>query len=225
MTILQNIEWTFDEKEFFKASAIDDDELVYEARRFTQFAVPLLKPKAVYDELFVEDLGENTVTIGGVTFTSAMLRKNLEGIHRVFPFIVTCGNELEGIDLSGFDFLAVFWLDTIKEMAVKQASAYLEEHVSTISGFKKLASMNPGSGNVDLWPIQQQKQLFSLFPHVTEDIGVTLTRSFLMVPNKSISGIFFPSEVNYMNCKYCTRENCPNRRASFKGEEIGLSRR
>jgi hypothetical protein len=179
----------------------------------------------VYDELFVEDLGENTVTIGGVTFTSAMLRKNLEGIHRVFPFIVTCGNELEGIDLSGFDFLAVFWLDTIKEMAVKQASAYLEEHVSTISGFKKLASMNPGSGNVDLWPIQQQKQLFSLFPHVTEDIGVTLTRSFLMVPNKSISGIFFPSEVNYMNCKYCTRENCPNRRASFKGEEIGLSRR
>jgi hypothetical protein len=33
-TALWILEWTFDEKEFFKASAIDDDELVYEARRY-----------------------------------------------------------------------------------------------------------------------------------------------------------------------------------------------
>lgn len=223
MTTLTDIGWNFDEKKFFKAAAIDDPELAEEARRLAERVVPLLKPKAVYGEFFVEALGEKTVTVGGITFTSPTLRKNLEGIHRVFPFIATCGNELEGFDLSGFDFLASFWLDQIKEMALHQASAYLHTRVSEESGFKKLASMNPGSGNLDLWPIQQQKPLFSLFPGVSETIGVRLTPSYLMVPNKSVSGIFFPSEVNFMNCKLCTRENCPNRRAPYNPGLAGTS--
>jgi hypothetical protein len=33
-TALWISEWTFDKKEFFKVSAIDADELVYEARRY-----------------------------------------------------------------------------------------------------------------------------------------------------------------------------------------------
>jgi hypothetical protein len=36
-----------------------------------------------------------------------------------------------------------------------------------------------------------------------------------MLPTKSVSGIFFPTETSYENCQLCPRENCPNRRAEY----------
>ena len=75
--------------------------------------------------------------------------------------------------------------------------------------------MNPGSGDVDIWPIEQQRELFSLFGDVKALIGVTLTDSFLMIPNKTVSGVFYPTEVDFVTCQLCHRERCPNRRAPF----------
>ena len=220
MKVLGNIEWNFDEAKFFAGAKIEEAGLVEEARRFTETFVPLLRPKAVYDEFFIESFGDDSVILGGVTFTSSKLRKNLEGRHRVFPYIVTCGNELEKADLAEFDFLAPYWLDRVKEMALREASAFLRKLITEESKFSKLVSMNPGSGDVGLWPLSQQRQLFSLFPGVTEAIGVVLTKSFLMVPNKSISGILFPSEESYENCEFCVRLNCPNRRAPTREDYL-----
>lgn len=213
MEVLRDIPWKFDEAKFFKSALIEEAGLFEEASGIVEAVVPLLKPKAVFDELFVDERGEDWVKLGGVTFTSAVLKRNLDGIHKVFPFIVTCGTEAEGMDLSGFDFLASYWLDRIKEMALREASAHLRGLLAERSGFRNLASINPGSGEADLWPIRQQTRLFSLFPGVTEAIGVRLTESCLMVPNKSVSGILFPAEVDFVNCQYCTRANCPNRKA------------
>jgi hypothetical protein len=78
--------------------------------------------------------------------------------------------------------------------------------------------MNPGSGDARLWPIGQQRPLFELLGDVEAAIGVRLTPSFLMVPNKSVSGILFPTEVRFESCQLCTRENCPRRRAPYSGE-------
>jgi len=46
-------------------------------------------------------------------------------------------------------------------------------------------------------------------------IGVTLTESMLMIPRKSISGIFFPTERMFFSCQLCPRENCPARESSY----------
>jgi hypothetical protein len=75
--------------------------------------------------------------------------------------------------------------------------------------------MNPGSGDANVWPIEQQKELFSLFGDVENLIGVRLTDSFLMVPNKSVSGICFPTEINFQSCQLCHRMNCNGRKAPF----------
>ena len=56
---------------------------------------PHIKPKAVYIESYIEARGEDTVTIDRVTFTSRVLRANLESVERVFPFITTCGREID----------------------------------------------------------------------------------------------------------------------------------
>jgi hypothetical protein len=36
-----------------------------------------------------------------------------------------------------------------------------------------------------------------------------------MVPNKSVSGLLYPSEDGFQSCQLCHREGCPNRRAPF----------
>jgi hypothetical protein len=82
--------------------------------------------------------------------------------------------------------------------------------------------MNPGSGNRNFWPIGQQRQLFQLLGDVEASVGVRLTDSFLMTPNKTVSGILFPTDVPFVSCQLCTRENCPRRRAQYTGV-VGLA--
>ncbi len=175
-------------------------------------------PKALYKESYVEERTDDTVTMDGVTFTSRALRDNLEGINRVFPYIVTCGNEIDEEDLTEGDFLKRFWLDSIKEELLKAGRLYLRDLLQKRYRVGKTSTMNPGSGDVAVWPIQQQKELFSLIGNVDKLIGVTLTDSFLMMPNKTVSGIRFPNEVGFETCELCHREDCPGRRADFNKE-------
>jgi len=39
-----------------------------------------------------------------------------------------------------------------------------------------------------------------------------------MVPNKTISGIRFPTERDFHACQVCHRENCPSRGAPFDAD-------
>ena len=83
--------------------------------------------------------------------------------------------------------------------------------------------MAPGSGAADVWPLAQQKELFSLFggrDKVEELIGVRLTSKYLMIPIKSVSGIFFPAQTEFESCQLCPREGCIRRRASYDPELV-----
>ena len=75
--------------------------------------------------------------------------------------------------------------------------------------------MSPGSGDVNVWPIEQQRVLFDLIGDVEQQIGVHLTDTFLMLPNKSISGVRFSTTVDFRTCQLCHRESCPSRSAPF----------
>ena len=176
------------------------------------------KPKALYKESYIEAKGDETITIDSVTFTSRALRRNLDEIERVFPYVTTCGKEVDEIEIPQGDFLKEFWLDTIKATLLGVSGHYLSELLERKYKLGKTATMNPGSGDVTVWPIEQQRELFSLFGDVENLIGVRLTDSFLMLPNKSVSGIRFPTEVDFQSCQLCRRENCAGRRAPFNRE-------
>ncbi len=75
--------------------------------------------------------------------------------------------------------------------------------------------MEPGSGAADVWPITQQKELFSIFGNVEDLIGVRLTHNYLMIPIKSVSGILFQTETTFETCQLCPREACIGRRAEY----------
>ena len=173
------------------------------------------RPKALYTEVFVGLSGEDTVSLNGINFTSLMLRKNLTEVERVFPFVVTCGREMDQVDWPDDNILKQFWWDAIKESLLMSAYQFLQELLEHRYLLNKTASMSPGSGDVNVWPIEQQRELFALLGDVREQIGVELTDSFLMIPNKTVSGFHFPTEKDFRTCQVCHREQCPSRRAPF----------
>ncbi|HPC93682.1 MAG TPA: vitamin B12 dependent-methionine synthase activation domain-containing protein [Sedimentisphaerales bacterium] len=183
-------------------------ELIAKARQ-------IARPKALYREAFIDGKGADTVTVEGVTFTSRMLRANLDRIERVFPFVATCGHEMDTVTLPAGDFLAEFWWDAIKAVLLRGAIRHLNEHLKQRFALGKMSSMSPGSGDVDVWPIEQQRELFALLGDVKGQIGVELTESFLMKPNKTVSGIHFATEVDFRSCQVCRRQGCPGRSAAF----------
>ena len=176
------------------------------------------KPKALYKESYIEAKEEETVTIDGVTFASRVLRRNLDKIERVFPYVATCGKEVDEIEIPKGDFLKNFWLDSIKETLLGFSVRHLNKLLERKYKLGKTSTMNPGSGDAVVWPIEQQGELFSLFGDVENLVGIRLTDSFLMLPNKSVSGIRFPTEISFQSCQLCHRENCDGRRAPFDNE-------
>jgi hypothetical protein len=175
----------------------------------------IARPKALYAEAFVEGRGDDTVRIGGVTFTSRTLRTKLDRVERVFAYVATCGHELDGVPLPADDVLVRFWWDAIKGECLAAARAHLLAHLTARFRLGQTARMSPGSGDVDTWPIEQQRELFALLGGVTSRIGVVLTDSCLMIPNKTVSGLLFPTEEDFQTCQVCHRDPCPNRRAPF----------
>lgn len=171
------------------------------------------RPKALLDVCYVEGRGPDSVTIGGITFTSRVLAVNLQQAHRIFAYVATCGVELDTLANQVHDPLQRFWMEEMKIIALGAASARLRQHIDATYQPGPLSAMNPGS--LQDWPITQQTQLFALLGGMEEAIGVRLTDSFLMVPNKSISGIYFPSEVSFQSCRLCPREVCPGRQAPY----------
>lgn len=176
------------------------------------------RPKALYEVFFIDDKGEDWICAGGVTLTSRALRKNLDPVERIFPYVATCGAEVDSIDIPQGEMSRKAWLYFLKGELLQAATAHVQQHVAAHYQIAKLSSMNPGSGDAALWPLAQQRQLFALLDDVEGRIGVRLTDSWLLVPEMSVSGVFFPTEADFQSCQACHRERCPSRRAPFSQE-------
>lgn len=214
ITVINNIKFDLDfdillAKLCIKKGTDDEkrlEELVQEAKNNANL-------KVLYKLAYIEDKDDNSVVIDGVKFSSRVLRVNLDKANRIFAYVATCGQELEDWSKGFSDMLELFWLDTIKEFAMRSARTALKEHLQDKFKVDKMANMNPGS--LRDWPISQQKELFQLLDDPMKLIGVELKSSFLMAPIKTVSGIYFPTETNYENCMLCPRGVCPGRKAPY----------
>ena len=196
-----------------RASSVDLDELL-------ALAGSLIRLRAAYEVSYTGAKGEDTVEVAGVTFRSRILRRNLDQAQKVFPFIMTAGPALEAAASASGDLLKQYYLEEMANIALENGAGWLAERLKTRYGFPGLASMDPGS--LEDWPITEQPKLFSIFGDTEGLIGVRLTDSMLMLPRKSISGIFFPSEEGFMSCQLCDRDTCPARRAPY--DEVMVAR-
>ena len=215
MPILDAIPFSVDLAQLFRVvHARPDSANARELERLAAEAEAVARPRAMYKLGYVDSAGDDTVQVDGVTFTSRVLRVNLQDTHRVFAFVATSGVELEAwAHHGGDDLLRRFWREAINQMAVAAAIQALLKYLSETYGVATLSMMNPGS--LADWPLAQQRPLFALVGDAEAAIGVSLTPSLLMTPTKSVSGIAFPTEGSFASCQLCPREACPNRRAPY----------
>ena len=189
------------------------DGVISEVKRLVSEAQIIGKPKTLYKASLIESKEDDGVVIDGLKLTSRVLRVNLESAHRVFPFVATCGRELEEWASGIEDPFERYCAEAIKEMALRMALKTLEGHLVKNYCEGSLSRMGPGS--LADWPLQEQTPLFKILGDTETAVGVRLTESLLMIPTKSISGIFFFSEMTFESCQLCPREGCPGRRAVY----------
>ena len=210
MEILESFPVSVDVQEVKTRLRIKDPTL---AEELLQIARPLIAARAVYRVSFVDEKREDEVIIDRVRFRSQVLRKNLDAVGRVFPYVITIGTFLEERTDATGEMLEKYDLDVIANLALNKARLYVRDRLCVQFGLEGLSYMSPGS--LADWPIEEQKPLFSLLNGVESAIGVKLTESLLMIPRKSLSGIFFPTEVTFTNCQLCPREQCEGRKAPY----------
>lgn len=216
MNTLEIIDFNFDEISLLRNCRVKEDSAeASNIKSLVELALEHGKPKATYAVCYTEARNSTQIQIGEVVFQSRTLAHNLVSAGRVFPFVATCGCEMDAIFPAGGDLLMEYCWDQIKTDMLVAAEKHLNHHLIQTYHLRKTSIMYPGSGDVEIWPIEQQRELFSLLGDVEGSIGVRLTESFLMIPDKTISGIIYPSETNFQSCQVCHRENCPNRLAAF----------
>jgi len=214
MNVLDNIPVYLDVRELVKWLHLkEENKYLNDVQELVEIANSVIKPKAIYKISYVDNKNDDTLNIDSISFNSRVLRINLDKVERVFPYIVTIGKWLEDKASSFDDLLKQFYLDKIGDKALDSIRKYLEDYLKRNYGLGQMSKMSPGS--LEDWPITQQRQFFSIFGNVEELIGVTLTDSLLMIPKKSISGIYFPTEVLFYSCQLCPRKDCKERKAPY----------
>ena len=201
----------------------DPDDLE-ELERLVGEAQEAAKPRSLFRVTPVTARGETWVELAGVRVDSALAAKNLADREVCAAYISTCGTELAAWAAAyRADPFLQFWTDEIMLAYLRQATAQLTEYLrENVFGGAKFSQMNPGS--LKEWPITGQRAVFTVLG-AREDaeggllspLGVRLTPSCLMLPAKSVSGLAFLSDSGFVNCAYCPRERCPNRRAPYGG--------
>jgi len=211
--ILENIPLDIPYGEVRRQLHMKKDERWDAVKDLVQSAQPIIKPRALYRACFIDEKKSPTIIIQGIRFTSKILVKNLMDLERVFPYVVTMGKEFgEYLDAED-DMLKKFYLDVIANVTLTTARRFLEKHLQNRYGLSGMSFMSPGS--LADWPVDQQRPLFALFGNGETPIGVSLNDSCLMLPAKSVSGIYFPTEVHFSNCQLCDRDKCPGRKAAY----------
>ena len=213
MEILKNINVSLNLDIVQKKLHMKPDSDLSQVRNLVDTVQQLIEPRAIYNVCYIEEKSENSVVVGGLQLSSRVLRKNLEQVERIFPYVITLGGKLGEKQNACDDILENYYLDSIGNLALTSVRKQLQKHLQSKFVLEKMSSMAPGS--LSDWPIEEQEPLFKLVGDVEASIGVRLTQSLLMMPAKSISGFYFPTEVSFYSCQLCPRERCESRKAKY----------
>lgn len=191
----------------------DKPDYADEIRRLTAEAEPIARPRAAYRAAAVESRSDDSVAIDGTVLRSRILRVNFEKAAQVYPFVATCGRELEEWSASVEGMFRRYGADRIKEAAVDVALQALLDRIRAVESAEHVSMISPGT--VLDWPTEEQRPLFRILGEAAPAIGVELTEACIMFPIKSVSGILFATEEAFESCRLCPAKVCRKRRAPY----------
>ncbi len=231
MKILQNIEIQIDEKEVLRYQGYPVTEqkkvkqsILHITREEIKNAFLYFNTQGIYDKLEVQKVSpEGRISFLNkkqhLEFNSSIVEL-LKGVKFLIIGIVTIGGVLEDKVAELFnkgEYSRAIALDAAGTVAAKYLRNYLNSTVCQEARKQNLSTtkfFSPGSPD---WDISQQEIIFQLIP--AQKIGVRLTDSFMMIPQKSLSwliglgdNLVIPFQEEGHSCKICQAENCQFRK-------------
>lgn len=176
----------------------------------------LINLKACYERARVNLRPDNLAEIFNLTFSSRRLAALLKEASEVMPFIVTVGPAIETEAVLMEDNFKQYILEEIANLALERSIDWLSNQLKKKLGMSYMSSITPGC--LDDWPVEETAKIFSFFGGRLSPAGVRLTEDYYMLPRKSLCGILFQSENEYIACRVCERRQCLSRRVVFEGE-------
>lgn len=189
-----------------------DSTFAREVAELVETATAIGKPKVVYKKAHVDSRGEDHIVVEGVTLKSTIVQVNTQETDTVFPFVATCGKELEDW-LNSVDGASRFFAEVIEELALAAAEQAFAIHIEEHYDPSPTSEMNPGS--IPDWRIKEQTSLFAILGDSVKDIEVSLSASYMMSPEKSTSGIRYYAATKFVSCQLCQEPRCPTREAPY----------
>jgi hypothetical protein len=183
------------------------------ARQFVARMKDWVEPRAAAVEVRVSDRDEHGVWTGGGRIESRLLARFLGDEGRIVAHLVTLGPEADAAIRAETAPMNQYGLHEAANLFLDEAQTIWKRIVGRTLHLPHLSSIHPG-GLPD-WSIEGQRVVFGLLVRQAEALGVRLTETVLMVPQKTVSGIFFPSSEPLVTCRLCSRLRCPSRRAPF----------
>ena len=184
----------------------------------------MLKPQLSYRILTLSEIDKGGIRLSnGTRFNSPKLAKALTKAESVCCFVATVGPFVD-MEINRLmqkqRYANAYVLDALGSMSAENIVEQFYQHMA-----RKQAKKGNGVGirfspGYCDWPIYDQRSLFNLFAK-TDTPDVVLTKSCLMSPRKSVSGLFglMPSEAtgadpSYIPCNTCTKQDCIARRSN-----------
>ena len=211
-TILDRIPFQLNKDQLIKKLHIDaSSEDGVRLKEMIEQAEKIGRPKVLYTLASIDSKPEDGVVLNGIKLSSHIMRVNFADINRVFPYVLTCGEELVEWAAGLEDMLEQYWADIIMEQALAAALNYFYNHLKEEYGLAKFKSMNPGS--LEDW----HRSAKTVIPITRKCSAVHWCRAYrqLFNANESTSGIVFQTESSYENCQALSQGGLPNRRAKY----------
>ena len=184
----------------------------------------LLNPRVVWGVFPVAAIEKDQIEfVSGLTLKSQKMARAMTGAEQLVCFVATIGRKIDIkierlMDLGRIanaytcDALGSGAVESVAERFQSGFGRNFSDHeVHTAAGIR----FSPGYCD---WQVTEQHKLFSLVD--AEAIGVTLDKSSLMTPRKSISAVFGlypkgsgPTTKKHNPCFYCSKKDCLARRS------------
>jgi hypothetical protein len=208
MLLCDNIKIEFDAYKIAAQMRLDTDRPeFYEFLALSEQVKSIVRPKALVQDAKVISANHDRLSYSSGNFNCGLLAQLAGKCKSVFPFITTCGKEIEKLGVEFSDPLHLYWLDRLKEYALEKAFKRAKTEVEKKCDNQKITSIIPMDD--EIWPVSGLEEIFAAFtPEDIEKTGVELTEYFYMIPAKTRAGIFFPADKEVDLCSLCNLRKC-----------------
>lgn len=170
----------------------------------------LLKPSALYTVVRVTSFNHQKISFEGGSFEGPLVAKALAGADELNIAACTIGEDLENrvAETMNDNPVKAVALDGAGIAALRKVSQAVEDIIS-----KEACEIETNLGmraqpGQEGWPIEQQREVFSILPG--SEIGIRLTETCLMIPRKSVSFVI-PRGKDLSDsvspCDFCSKQS------------------